>query len=301
MTLADEAGRSDVAAQRVAPSSIRPVGTRRAEHGWRVARASARLGVRVGIGALSLVGSAIVLVALWQAAVMAVGESLPGPRATSATLWAMLSDPFYDRGPNDKGIGLQLFASLRRVFLGFALGTVVAVPLGVLLGGSRIARRVIDPIVQVLRPVSPLAWFPLGLVALSSAPYAAVFVVFITSLWPTVVNTAFGVSTVPQSHRDVARVFEFSPARYLTKVVVPHSLPHILVGLRLSMGVAWLVIVAAEMLSGGTGIGFYVWDSWNALNLQQVISAILLIGIVGLILDRGFALIARRFAFAEVP
>jgi nitrate/nitrite transport system permease protein len=128
-----------------------------------------------------------------------------------------------------------------------------------------------------------------------------VFVVFITSLWPTVINTTFGVSTVPQSHRDVARVFEFSPARYFLKVLLPHSLPHILVGLRLSMGVAWLVIVAAEMLSGGTGIGFYVWDSWNALNLQQVISAMLLIGIVGLILDRAFGLVARRYAYTEVP
>jgi nitrate/nitrite transport system permease protein len=256
---------------------------------------------RAGLGALSLVGAALVLAALWQAAVMVVGDGLPGPRATSATLWGMVSDPFYDRGPNDKGIGLQLFASLRRVFMGFALGSALAIPLGVLLGTSRVARSVIDPIVQVLRPVSPLAWFPLGLVALNSAPNAAVFVVFITSLWPTVVNTAFGVGTVPQSHRDVARVFEFSPARYLTKVVLPHSLPHILVGLRLSMGVAWLVIVAAEMLSGGTGIGFFVWDSWNALNLEQVISAILLIGIVGLILDRGFAMIARRYAYAEVP
>ncbi len=259
-----------------------------------------RWAANVGRDVLALSGAAILLAAIWQAAVMVVGEDLPGPRATAGTLWGMVSDPFFDR-PNDKGIGLQLFSSLRRVFLGFALGSAVAIPLGVLLGASRFAHRLVDPLVQLLRPVSPLAWFPIGLVAMESAPQAAVFVVFITSLWPTVINTAFGVSTIPQAHRDVARVFEFSPARYLMKVVLPHSLPHILVGLRLSMGVAWLVIVAAEMLSGGTGIGFFVWDSWNALNLEQVISAILLIGIVGLILDRGFAMIARRYAYAEVP
>lgn len=253
-----------------------------------------------GPGLVSLAGGAAILVALWQLAAMAVGPDLPGPFATSDTLWRLVSNPFFDNGPNDKGIGLQLFASLQRVFIGFLAGTAVAIPLGVLLGSSRIVRRVVDPVVQVLRPVSPLAWFPIGLVALSSAPHAAIFVVFITSLWPTVLNTAFGVSTVPQSHKDVARVFEFSRSRYLMKVVLPHSLPHILVGLRLSMGIAWLVIVAAEMLSGGTGIGFYIWDSWNALNLEQVLSAILIIGVVGLLLDQAFALIGRRAGYTEV-
>jgi nitrate/nitrite transport system permease protein len=158
----------------------------------------------------------------------------------------------------------------------------------------------VDPIVQVLRPVSPLAWFPIGLVALQSAPQAAVFVVFITSLWPTVINTAVGVAGVPKTYRDLARVFEFSRGQYLARVLLPYSLPHILTGLRLSMGIAWLVIVAAEMLSGGTGIGFFVWDSWNALSLERVIAAILLIGLVGLLLDRGFGAIARRFQYAEV-
>lgn len=251
--------------------------------------------------ALPLLGSVVLFLALWQLAASAVGKDMPGPRETAGTFWSLVSDPFYDRGPNDKGIGLQLLASLRRVGIGFLAGSLVAIPLGILLGASKVARSVVDPIVQVLRPVSPLAWFPIGLVALQSAPDAAIFVVFITSLWPTVVNTAYGVSTIPQSHKDVARVFEFSPRRYLTKVVLPYSLPHILLGLRLSMGIAWLVIVAAEMLSGSTGIGFFVWDSWNALNLQHVISAILLIGIVGFILDRAFAAIAHRFEYVEVP
>ncbi len=213
---------------------------------------------------------------------MAVGEDLPGPLATWDTFWRLVSNPFYDNGPNDKGIGLQLWASLQRVFIGFAAGSAVAIPLGIVIGSSRIAQRLIDPIVQVLKPVSPLAWFPIGLVALPSAPHAAIFAIFITALWPTVINTAFGVSSIPQAHKDVARVFEFSRWRYLTKIVLPYSLPHIIVGLRLSMGIAWLVIVAAEMLSGGTGIGFYVWDSWNALNIEQILSAILIIGIVGL-------------------
>jgi nitrate/nitrite transport system permease protein len=250
--------------------------------------------------ALSLAGAALILGTLWQLASMAL-EDLPTPMATLTVLGEMLVDPLYDRGPNDKGIGLQLFASLKRVFLGFTLASLVAVPLGVLLGMSPLARRVLDPIVQVLRPVSPLAWFPLGLVALQSAPQAAVFVVFITSLWPTVINTAVGVASVPKSYRDMARVFEFSTAQYLTRVLLPYSLPHILTGLRLSMGIAWLVIVAAEMLSGGTGIGFFVWDSWNALSLERVVSAILLIGVVGLILDRAFGAVAAQFRYAEVP
>ncbi len=248
---------------------------------------------------LSLVGAAALLGVLWQLATAASGDELPGPLPTMQTFWSLVRDPFFDYGPNDKGIGLQLLASLERVFAGFLLASAAAVPLGVVIGSNRLVRRVVDPIVQVLRPVSPLAWFPIGLVALQSAPQAAVFVVFITSLWPTVINTAFGVSTISPAHRDVARVFEFSRWRYLSRVVLPHSLPHILVGLRLSMGIAWLVIVAAEMLSGGTGIGFFVWNSWNALDLERVMAAILLIGIVGLLLDRAFALVAARFEYTE--
>jgi nitrate/nitrite transport system permease protein len=263
-------------------------------------RRAARYGRAAGSGLLSLAGAAALLALVWQLAVQAQPE-LPGPLSTARTLGTMLRDPFYDRGPNDQGIGLQLIASLRRVFLGFALASAVAIPLGVLLGASRLVRRLLDPVVQVLRPVSPLAWFPIGLVALQSAPHAAVFVVFITSLWPTVINTAFGVQSIPQSHRDVACVFRFSRAQYLGRVVLPYSLPHILTGLRLSMGIAWLVIVAAEMLSGGSGIGFFVWDSWNALNLERVLAAILLIGVVGLALDRLFGLAAARARYTEVP
>lgn len=254
-----------------------------------------------GLRSLGAAGIGIgLLYGLWELGAALSGHSLPRPGRTLITLQALLSEPFVDRGPNDKGIGLQLLASLVRVAIGFGLATLVAVPIGVMLGANRFMQAAFDPVVQVLRPVSPLAWFPIGLMLMRSAPNAAVFVVFVCSLWPTVINTAFGVSTVPQSHRDVARVFEFSTMRYLWKVVLPHSLPHIFVGLRLSLGIAWLVIVAAEMLSGGTGIGFFVWDSWNALDLERVLSAILIIGVMGLVLDRAIAFIGNRFAYAEV-
>lgn len=263
--------------------------------------AVARFGRAAAIQLASLSAAALVFGLGWAAASAWSEGDLPGPIETMRTFAGLLSDPFFDRGPNDKGIGLQVAASLWRVFLGFSLGTAAAIPLGVALGGSPVARRVLDPIVQMLRPVSPLAWFPIGLVTMRSAPNAAIFVVFITSLWPTVVNTAYGVASISESHRNVARVFEFSRGTYFRRVVLPHSLPHVFLGLRLSLGIAWVVIVAAEMLSGGTGIGFYVWDAWNALDLQRVISAILCIGIVGLLLDRGMSMLAQRFEYPEVP
>ena len=247
--------------------------------------------------AASLVFGLALLATAW--ALVSVFGELPGPVATMRVFWELVSNPFYDAGPNDKGIGLQLIASLRRVALGFTIGTMIAVPVGMLVGASPIIRRVLDPVIQIMRPVSPLAWFPIGLVTFQSAPHATVFIIAITSLWPTVINTAFGVSSIPQSHKNVARVFQFSRTKYLTRVLIPYSLPHILTGMRLSMGIAWMVIVAGEMLSGGTGIGFFVWDSWNALSLERVLSAILLIGIVGLTLDRGFLLITNKFAYQE--
>jgi len=251
------------------------------------------------LGAASLACGAALLCAVWAAASI-WSEDLPSPLKTAPVFWDLVSNPFYDNGPNDKGIGLQLMASLKRVLVGFTLGACVAIPLGMLLGASSLARRIIDPLVQVLRPVSPLAWFPIGLAVFHSAGDAAIFIIFITSLWPTVINTALGVSSIPESHRQVARVFHFSKLTYLWRVVIPFSLPYVLTGLRLSVGIAWLVIVAGEMLSGGTGIGFFVWDSWNALSLERVISALLLIGIVGLILDRGFAVVQQRTAYELV-
>ncbi len=222
---------------------------------------------------------------------------LPGPKATLTVLFEMLRDPFYDYGPNDKGIGLQLMVSLTTVLKGFLLGSIVAIPIGILMGASNIYRLLFYPIVQLLKPVSPLAWFPIGLVVFKDTGMATVFIVFITSLWSTLINTAFGVSTIPQDHKNVAKAFGFSKMRYLTKILIPYSLPHIITGLRLSIGVAWLVIVAGEMLSGGTGIGFFVWDSWNALSLEKVMSAILIIGTVGLIFDKIFTIIENKVSY----
>jgi nitrate/nitrite transport system permease protein len=242
-------------------------------------------------------GGLVLLTLFWGLLSGLVGKDLPGPLVTFKVFWDLVSHPFYDNGPNDKGIGIQLAGSLARVFVGFSLGSLVAIPLGVLMGAEPTCRRMFNPIVQLLRPVSPLAWFPLGLAVFKHAGEATIFVIFITSLWPTVINTAFGVSSVPEDHKVVGRAFGFSKSRYLRRILIPYSLPHILTGLRLSMGVAWLVIVAGEMLSGGIGIGFFVWDSWNALSLERVLSAIILIGGVGLLLDRGFDLLTRRVAY----
>lgn len=240
----------------------------------------------------------VVLGGIWQLVSIATDGELPAPVATLKVFWELVSDPFYDYGPNDKGIGLQLGSSLARVFAGFLCGALVAIPIGLLMGASSLSKKMFDPIVQILKPVSPLAWFPIGLVAFQSASSATVFIIFITSLWPTLINTAFGVSSIPDDHKNVARAFGFSRWKYLTKVLLPFSLPHIITGLRLSISVAWLVIVAGEMLSGGIGIGFFVWDSWNALSLEKVISAILIIGVVGLLLDRLFAAVQKKFTYS---
>ena len=248
----------------------------------------------------SLFFAAIGLIAFggfWSLLSAYTQNALPGPVATLTVLKEMLSDPFYDYGPNDKGIGLQLFNSIKTVLSGFLLGSLVAIPLGILMGASTICKQIFYPIVQLLKPVSPLAWFPIGLVVFKDTGMATIFIVFITSLWSTLINTSFGVASIPQDHKNVAKAFGFSKMRYLTKILIPYSLPHIITGLRLSISVAWLVIVAGEMLSGGAGIGFFVWDSWNALSLEKVISAILIIGIVGLLFDRIFTFIENKVAY----
>lgn len=244
----------------------------------------------------TLLGFGFMILGWYIIGLLTAGE-LPGPVATLQVFWDLVKEPFYDYGPNDKGIGLQLFSSLSRVFLGFLLGSLVAIPIGVLMGANTFCRKVFYPIVQILKPVSPLAWFPIGLVVFQSAGTATIFIIFITSLWPTLINTSFGVASIPDDHKNVAKAFGFSRWKYLSKVLIPFSLPHMITGLRLSIGVAWLVIVAGEMLSGGNGIGFFVWDSWNALSLEKVISAILIIGLVGLLLDRGFSYLEKKVTY----
>lgn len=248
---------------------------------------------------LYFIGSIGILLAMWEGVSVATKYEIPTPWATWAIFKEMLSDPFYDYGPNDKGIGVQLLSSIKRVFTGFGLGSLVAIPAGLLMGSSRIGMKLLNPLVQILRPVSPLAWFPLGLLAFKAADGATVFIIAITSLWPTLINTAFGVSSIPIDHKNVGKAFGFSRWKYIAKIMIPYALPHIITGLRLSIGVAWMVIVAGEMLSGGIGIGFFVWDSWNGLSLEKILSAILIIGFVGLLLDKGFNSLQKAFSYEQ--
>ncbi|WP_392533679.1 nitrate ABC transporter permease [Nostoc sp. C117] len=225
------------------------------------------------------------IIVLWWIVALANHELMPTPpEALSANLDYILN-PFYERGPGNLGIGWLLIASLRRVLLGFLLGAVVAIPLGFLIGMSREAMLALNPIIQIFKPVSPLAWLPIALAIFNLADPSAIFVIFITSLWPTIINTALGVSSVPKDYLDVAKVLEMPRWRRITKIIWPASLPYIFTGLRISLGIAWLVIVAVEMLTGGIGIGFFVWDEWSRLNLSSVFLAVLVIGLTGLILD----------------
>lgn len=251
-----------------------------------------RPAVLAGLGVGAFIG-------FW-AIVAAFSPDLPSVGKGLGTFFHVLSHPFYDHGPNDKGSGNQLSTSLGRVFVGFALASLIAVPLGFVMGASKTLWGALNPIVQLLRPVSPLAWYPIGLVVLKSTPNAAVFTIFITALWPTVINTAFGVASVPEDHKNVARVFRFSRVKYVRHVLLPYSLPSVLTGMRISMGVAWLVIVAVEMMSGSSGIGFDVWDAYNGAKLDRVISDIFLIGGVGVVLDSCFHTLQQRFTYTEV-
>ena len=232
-----------------------------------------------------VVGSFALLLLAW-ALIATLSPDLPSPSATLPELWKLISNPFYDNGPTDQGIGIQVMMSLQRVFSGWIVGSLFAIPIGLFMGSSKTIMGLLNPIIQILRPVSPLAWYPIGLAVYKNAGNAVIFAIIITSLWPTLLNTMIGAASVPNDYRNVSRVFNFSRWKYLTKVLIPYTLPHTLTGLRLSMGIAWMVIVAGEMLAGSTGIGFFVWDSWNALSLERVICAILIIGIIGLTLDR---------------
>lgn len=210
-----------------------------------------------------------------------------------------VSAPFYDNGPNDKGIGLQLAHSLGRVGLGYLLAAAVAIPLGFVIGMSPLVYRALDPFIQVLKPISPLAWMPLALYTIKDSNISGVFVIFICSIWPMLINTAFGVASVRREWLNVARTLEVSPLRKAFEVILPAAAPTILTGMRISMGIAWLVIVAAEMLVGGTGIGYFVWNEWNNLSLPNVIFAILVIGVVGMLLDLMFARLQKAVTYVD--
>ena len=226
-------------------------------------------------------------------------SAMPGPLDVGKKLWAHIKSPFYDNGPNDKGIGIQLAYSIARVMVGYLAAVLVAIPLGFLVGMSPLMSRALDPFIQVLKPVSPLAWMPLALYTIKDSATSAVFVIFICSLWPMLLNTAFGVAAVRKEWLNVARTLEVSPLRQAFTVILPAAAPTILTGMRISIGIAWLVIVAAEMLVGGTGIGYFVWNEWNNLSITNVINAILLIGLVGMVLDQVLAFAARMVTFPE--
>ncbi len=275
------------------------------------------LGLRAGLLSLALLAAMVVA---WHAATAGKGptvkmdpeyaklmgaaatqgkSAMPGPAEVGAKIWQHLKDPFYDRGTNDKGIGIQLAYSIGRVLAGYLLAVAVAIPVGFVIGMSPLMSRALDPFIQVMKPISPLAWMPLALYTIKDSGISAIFVIFICSLWPMLINTAFGVASVRREWLNVARTLEMSPARTAARVILPAAAPTILTGMRISIGIAWLVIVAAEMLVGGTGIGYFVWNEWNNLSITNVITAILFIGVVGMALDQLMARLQRLVAYAE--
>jgi nitrate/nitrite transport system permease protein len=242
-----------------------------------------------------LLGLAL-FIGAWALLTQASG-TLPSPAKTWHSGVDVFSKPFYVKGPNDQGIGWNILSSLKRVGIGFGLAALVGIPLGFIFGRFAFANAMAAPIISLLRPVSPLAWLPIGLMAFKAANPAAIWVIFISSIWPMIINTAVGVQRVPQDYLNVARVLNLSEWKVVTKILFPAVLPYMLTGVRLSIGVAWLVIVAAEMLTGGVGIGFWVWDEWNNLNVEHIIIAIFVVGIVGLLLEQLLLLLARRFDY----
>jgi len=244
-----------------------------------------------------IVGTSL-LIAIWGLLTMK-GGSFPTPWAVWQAAVALFSDPFYSNGPNDQGIGWNILFSLERVALGFGLAALVGIPAGFLIGRFAVIHHMASPLISLLRPVSPLAWLPIGLLVFKAANPAAIWTIFICSIWPMVINTAVGVQRVPQDYLNVARVINLSEWKIITRILFPAVLPYMLTGVRLSVGTAWLVIVAAEMLTGGVGIGFWVWDEWNNLNVAHILIAIFVIGIVGLLLEQMLMLVARRFSYDD--
>jgi nitrate/nitrite transport system permease protein len=268
-----------------APASAPPV---RSPFDWRA----------LWLAVLPPVFGVALLIAVWGLLTMN-STTFPTPAATFEAAVKLFADPFYRKGPNDQGIGWNILFSLERVALGFGMAALVGIPMGFILGRFTFINRMINPLVSLLRPVSPLAWLPIGLLVFKSANPAAIWTIFICSIWPMIINTAVGVQRVPVDYLNVARVLNLSEWKVITKILFPAVLPYMLTGVRLSVGTAWLVIVAAEMLTGGVGIGFWVWDEWNNLNVKHIIIAIFVIGIVGLLLEQMLVTIAKRFSYED--
>jgi nitrate/nitrite transport system permease protein len=247
---------------------------------------------------LYFLGSMILLGGIWELISGITNNEVPSPSNTFSVFKEVMQNPFQD-DPDYKGIGTKLLSSLSRVGIGFGLGSLVAIPLGLIMGSSKPVMNIFNPIVQILRPVSPLAWFPLGLAIFQDSPKASIFMIFVCALWPTVINTAVGASSISQDHKNVGKAFGFSTWKYITKIMLPFTLPHIVTGLRLSIGVAWMVIVAGEMLSGGMGLGYFVWEEgFNGGSVAKILVAIIIIGLVGLLLARCFTQLQKRFTYS---
>ncbi|EOV8974108.1 nitrate ABC transporter permease [Cronobacter turicensis] len=245
----------------------------------------------------AILGLALLVIA-WQIAAVS-SKGFPTPLSTLDSALTLFADPFYNEGPNDQGIGWNVLASLSRVAVGFGLAALVGIPLGFLIGRFTFLGRMFNPLIALLRPVSPLAWLPIGLLLFQKAEPASSWTIFICSIWPMVINTAEGVKRIPDDYINVARVLQLSEWTVMRRILFPAVLPAVLTGVRLSIGIAWLVIVAAEMLTGGLGIGFWIWNEWNNLNVENILIAIVIIGVVGLLLEQGLMLIARRFSWQD--
>ena len=234
------------------------------------------------------------LLVIWQILCMSPTSNLPSPIKVFQETWILIANPFYDNGGTDKGLGLQISASLGRVAIGFSLAAIVGIALGILVGSNQFMYDALDPIFQVLRTIPPLAWLPIALAALKQSNPSAIFVIFITAIWPIIINTTVGVQQIPQDYKNVARVLRLSRQKYFFKVLFPSAVPYIFTGLRIGIGLSWLAIVAAEMLVGGVGIGFFIWDAYNSSRLSEIILALTYVGLVGLFLDRMVAFVASK-------
>jgi nitrate/nitrite transport system permease protein len=257
---------------------------------WHIATAPTSGTVKVDEEYAKLVGAA---------AATGQKSAFPTPADFAKTVGGHLANPFYDNGPNDKGLGVQLAFSVARVAAGFLLAAIIAIPLGFVIGMSRVLYGALDPFIQVLKPISPLAWMPLALFTLKDSSVSAIFVIFVCSIWPMLINTAFGVASVRREWLNVSRTLEVGTLRKAFLVILPAAAPTIMTGMRISIGIAWLVIVAAEMLVGGTGIGYFVWNEWNNLSITNILTAILLIGVVGMLLDLCFARLQRLVTYVD--
>ncbi|OCX90541.1 MAG: nitrate ABC transporter, permease protein [Pseudomonas sp. CO183] len=273
------------------PASAEPVSIVRPSRLAALARRSGRYAVQQLVPPLVIL---LLLGVIWEMLCSGADAALPPPSQVVAETWELIIDPFYDNGGNDVGLAWQLLASLERVAVGYLLAVVAGVGLGVLIGQSDWAMRGLDPIFQVLRTVPPLAWLPLSLAGFQDSHPSALFVIFITAIWPIIINTAVGIRNIPQDYRNVAQVLQLNGFEYFKTIMLPAAAPYIFTGLRIGVGLSWLAIIAAEMLIGGVGIGFFIWDAWNASRISDIILALVYIGVVGFVLDRLVAFVGQR-------